>query len=54
MKTFEEFFKDPSTPEEKADAIIKYLRSFGLTNDQILKIIQTTREKLEVRTLPKG
>lgn len=49
MRTFEEFFREASTTEQKADAIIFYLKSFGLNNVQILNIIKITREKLENR-----
>ena len=41
-----ETFSRESTPEEKADAIIDYLQSKGLTPDQILQVIKIVKIKL--------
>lgn len=40
-------FKRPSTIDEKAEAIISYLSSKGITPDQMLDIIQLIKTKLK-------
>lgn len=39
-------FRRPSTVDEKAEAIISYLSSKGLTPDQMLEVIEVVKRKL--------